>query len=497
MQSPTIVGEGTYGCVHKPPMKCKNKDINTDPTLASKLMKNTDAFKEMTEFKLIEETDKQQNFHLGKPILCRVDNTPSNKKAMMKCKNNKYDTGNIDNYSLLLLKYGGLDLDKYAKMMKETKLTTSNYRRVENFWIDMSRILYGLTVFSDSGIVHHDLKHQNIVYNEDTGRANFIDFGLMTTKTRIANAAKASRYGFTNLHWSFPMEITLLNNDKFKYVIKNTQPGDSVLSKGSTLFKYLESTITEMEEKHNYLFNCIATTGNKPVDVNEVKKYFTDFIQMVRSLRVDNYNELLNACIDTIDIYGTGIGLLYVLRRTKRFLQPALYADLNILFKSMTNANVFQRIKPAEALSKYEHILLSNGILEKYNMHFKDHILVEGSPLTPAIHDILEHTLGADLTMSQKEREQFVKSIVIQCPPGKDLNPITRRCNKSCKPGFIRDEQFKCKKDKQIKQDTASTTKSAKKCPSGKERNPKTGRCNKTCKRGYKRNAEFKCVKEK
>ena len=115
MQSIAVVGEGTYGCVHKPPMKCKDKDIITDPTLASKLMKNTDAFKEMTEFKLIEESDKQQKFHLGKPTLCRVDNTLSNKKAMKKCKNNNYDTGNIDNYSLLLLKYGGLDLDKYAK----------------------------------------------------------------------------------------------------------------------------------------------------------------------------------------------------------------------------------------------------------------------------------------------------------------------------------------------------------------------------------------------
>ena len=36
-----------------------------------------------------------------------------------------------------------------------------------------------------------------------------------------------------------------------------------------------------------------------------------------------------------------------------------------------------------------------------------------------------------------------------------------------------------------------------KKCKEGKELNPKTQRCNKTCKTGYKRNHEFKCVKDK
>ena len=43
MTEPNVVGEGTYGCVHKPPMKCKSENIIKDPTIASKLMQDEDA----------------------------------------------------------------------------------------------------------------------------------------------------------------------------------------------------------------------------------------------------------------------------------------------------------------------------------------------------------------------------------------------------------------------------------------------------------------------
>ena len=52
--NPTVVGEGTYGCVHKPPMKCKHQYNINDPSIASKLMKDLDAKKEMKEFELNE-----------------------------------------------------------------------------------------------------------------------------------------------------------------------------------------------------------------------------------------------------------------------------------------------------------------------------------------------------------------------------------------------------------------------------------------------------------
>ena len=74
----------------------------------------------------------------------------------------------------------------------------------------MARLLYGSKVLIDNGIVHHDLKQQNIVYNENTGRVNFIDFGLMMRKTEMFKNANGSRYPFGE-HWSFPPDILFYN----------------------------------------------------------------------------------------------------------------------------------------------------------------------------------------------------------------------------------------------------------------------------------------------
>ena len=42
------LGEGTYGCVHKPSLKCKNKRLSYKGKI-SKIMHSSEAFKEMTE----------------------------------------------------------------------------------------------------------------------------------------------------------------------------------------------------------------------------------------------------------------------------------------------------------------------------------------------------------------------------------------------------------------------------------------------------------------
>jgi hypothetical protein len=137
----------------------------------------------------------------------------------------------------------------------------------------------------------------------------------------------------------------------------------------------------------------------------------------------------------------------------------------------------------------------THGLLQKYNLKFKKHMLVDNLRTKSSIVNKIDKIKGTGVYMSPKDRESFLKSIVIQCPIGKEVNPATKRCINVCKPGFERNEQFLCRKKKTQKK--TQTTKSAKKCPEGAELNPITKRCNKTCKRGYKRNSDFICVKDK
>ena len=486
MNKPEFVGEGTYGCVHKPPMKCKNKQQSTDNSIATKLMLDKDAKDEMTEFKLIESADKKELFHLGKPKICKADTNNENRTATMSCPSRRFSPNNMEAYSLLLIKYGGLDLEKYGKRIKEFSLNVANRRNVEHFWMDISRIMYGLYTLGTKGKVHHDLKQQNIVYNPDTGRANLIDFGLMTTKYKIIAASIKSTYGFSTLHWSFPTECELLNKNLYLSVTKDLKSKQ----------KYFTHVLSHVQKNHIYFFTSISKyNGNTAEYKNELKQHLNEYYQMLLSLEPNKYNDFLQKCVNTIDIYGTCIALLYVLHRSRRFLETECYNDMNSLFLKGVHQNVFLRSTPDELMTNYESLLLKHGLLEKYNMKFEKHLLIEGNPIEVDVANKIESVVKGDMHMTPKEQTEFIKSVIIKCPDGKEYKPSTKRCVKECKPGYIRNAKFQCRK--QSKRTTAKKSKSAKKCPPGKELNKKTNRCNKTCKVGYIRDDSFKCRKEK
>ena len=132
MSNPKKVGEGSYGCVHNPPLKCKNKPYNPDPTKVSKILTKKNANDELKEFKLIQQADKKEDFHLGKPDSCFPDTNKENQTAIDKCKRFSSILIRAD-YKLLLLKNGGDNLSQIEDKFKKLKFTNANRIRLENF----------------------------------------------------------------------------------------------------------------------------------------------------------------------------------------------------------------------------------------------------------------------------------------------------------------------------------------------------------------------------
>ena len=116
---PKVVGEGTYGCVHKPALKCKDKEDKKDPNQVSKLMIKKNANEELKEFKLIKKADKHDEYHLGNPGSCFPDDTLVNKMSIDKC--GKFHASGIRDYKLLLLK------DFCIPSLKKTRTKTPIY----------------------------------------------------------------------------------------------------------------------------------------------------------------------------------------------------------------------------------------------------------------------------------------------------------------------------------------------------------------------------------
>ena len=105
-----------------------------------------------------------------------------------------------------------------------------------------------------------------------------------------------------------------------------------------------------------------------------------------------------------------------------------------------------------------------------------------------------------------------------ECPEGKEINPVTKRCVNVCKDGQVRNpETGKCvasskktkaepkaepkaeaKKEPKKAEPKKAEAVNEKECPEGKEINPVTKRCVNVCKDGQVRNPETgKCVAAK
>jgi serine/threonine protein kinase len=218
--SSAVIGEGAYGCIHKPSLTCKENKIQNYKNKVSKVLAKSNAKIELEEYNSIENADKSREYYLGKPVECSVDNTPTNIQAIEKCKNGKDLLKNLGDLSLLVMEDGGINLKEYADRMEGWPATPENADKTERFFIEFHRIFHGIAVFLEKGILHFDMKPQNIVFVPESERMNIIDFGLtVTLKDKLAEI-ESSTNGMARYHWSYPFEFFFLNKKDYQTFAK-------------------------------------------------------------------------------------------------------------------------------------------------------------------------------------------------------------------------------------------------------------------------------------
>jgi len=239
-----IIGEGTYGCVVKPSLKCNTSHDYKNKV--SKLMHEEDALAEQSEMKILNDIAGIKDYTMSYPELCKpkldTKDLPYNFLEIAgKCNVDVVKTAlNNKKYhelSLLLLDDGGVDLHQFVNnIFNKLDLAQQNI-----FFTSIINLLNGLLFFIKNEIIHHDIKLANIVYNITTGDAKFIDFGLMTTKTKFIEQSIENKNGLAIIWDYFPPEISCANNDIYKKEECKTLLGSN--SKGE--YKQFLDTISD------------------------------------------------------------------------------------------------------------------------------------------------------------------------------------------------------------------------------------------------------------
>ena len=501
------VAEGTYGCVYRPPIKCKNGKKYTTGKV-SKLMTRRAAKKEIEEYKFIKTVDKKKQFYPGPPIDCEVDEIDAAREMTPgECKLFEQDP-NINNYKLLIYNDGGYDLDKFTKIYLDGYLAPNPRQQTDLFFLNAYNLFEGLRVFLTNDLLHHDIKPQNIVFDPATYRFNFIDFGLAEKKSELSLGI-LDETKHENFHWSYPLEFGFLNHSK-DYYLQNIS--ERRLNKAEVDFIGLLSATTNIPNSYNIKPTSFRTTfrymENRLTPFNQ-QLFIESVFNGLRNYTGRNYPLLVGKLLINTDIYALGFTMNHMINcfYDKGALSQDEYTRYSKLFNRMFHPNVELRttFKIYQYAYWYEDILKNTGVLSRLGKKIQiDGTIVDVSkPVTPVLSPSLSPGLIPPLSPG-------LRPVVKTCPEGQELNPATKRCRKVCPPNHYRDEKQKCKKIKAVELESESdlsmngmidrignqlSSRTRKVCPAGKELNYATGRCRKICKPGTVRNNKGRCVK--
>ena len=312
-----IIGEGTYGVVYRPALKCikengsnpfnslnnpvKNRDnyITKVYTCNDNQIAHNDRNDEGKELERVKSINQHARFHIKKEHDCYIHETVSD----------------LYNRPASVFKYGGVTLYK----IKEDKINPNVISKLYS-------LFEGLVQMGKHSILHFDIRDENIVYSEENG-FKFIDFGLMFKPFENDETDKNRKEMIEdNEFYIWPWDI--------KYYV------DTIQIKVNTEFKEKNVDFRWFINKPSYNYkqrgSISKTLGFIPTDLYEIVQ---------KNIKESNY---LNRLMKTADVYSLGV----TLRRT-----PNIYNKMGVktqeLIQLMIHDDAFKRPLPEEAFRRF------------------------------------------------------------------------------------------------------------------------------------------------
>lgn len=271
-----VIGQGSYGCVFSPPLKCKDKERPNPETTVSKLMHFIDADTEISivhsllnRIKEIQNYEKYTllnidicDFDIGTLTeddlsgnRCQIINSIYNEDiSLFPNLNDKYfEEIGLNNMKLLQMPKGGATINQY---LLEGKY--KNEAGLIGFFNNMVDLLVNFIVpMNEKGVYHRDLKSDNILVN-DLHQPQLIDWGLSTLNeepkpiTKIPEAFKNWTIN-SSIMFNKPLSAPFL----FEPGVGNLPPRDF------PIFSDFKKNKFESKDAFTQIYNYKDVVGNK------------------------------------------------------------------------------------------------------------------------------------------------------------------------------------------------------------------------------------------
>lgn len=392
-----VFASGGFGCVFKPPLKCKNGNNNSNKI--SKLMKKKhaeDEYNQIQKYKnMLQVIPNYGNYFLLNDFtLCEPDKLTNDdlKNYGKKCKtlNKKNITKKNINKSLnkllvINMPNGGIDVEKFV----EDYFTAPNIIRLNNSLIDL--LLNGIIPMNNLNVYHCDIKDGNVLVQiTETGFiTRLIDWGLSVVWNETNKGIPRKQYR-RPFQFNVPFSSVLFNNEFMKLYNKFLK-----MNKSPDYFQIREFVL-------NYIFiwNDIRGSGHLSA-INDIVKKLT-----IKDLPSINQNKVKDHIIEYDFTY------YYIVEYLSRILEKYTNnGTINIMeyYKEVFLKNVDIWGFVMIYITLYEYLYDFYDKLNEYQMFFIrriKYIIIHYLYETP-ISPIDVSSLVNELTSLNKVIEQF------------------------------------------------------------------------------------------
>tara|TARA_B110000444_G_scaffold31939_1_gene27091 strand:+ start:6753 stop:8138 length:1386 start_codon:yes stop_codon:yes gene_type:complete len=454
----SIVGQGTYGCVIKPALKCKTSKVKHGDKIyknkVSKIMFDEDANDELEEMKLLSSMPDIGKYAVSTPKLCKPELDKQFDNIVKKCNKttvnvNKYFIDDKKRLSQLLLEDGGINLEEATQVLFD-KVVDDYEAKV--FYTSLLNLFEGLIFFNKNKVIHFDIKPMNLVYNFDTGISKFIDFGLMKTHEKVVKEYSNNTAWYAIRHFNFPPE----NEYGLKSLFYLAVPAEKYRDHFKTYDSFLQKLIKTFDSwglcvalYNVFNYAKIKDTKNRTF-LNESIELFLTFASDNINNRDDRLNLLRDSYTKLLKDYN-----IYTLKKQSQYVSPKIKKQVD----SIKNKNMDDNVLKANCDIKNKDLNpLTKRCLKKCEDGFlrneKNRCIKIKKPKINTTTTKKKPKVNTTTTKKKSTGNREVASlhqikqwndIEKKClKQNKDYNRLTKRCNKLCKNNQIRNENFKC-----------------------------------------------------
>lgn len=372
-----LLSQGTYGCVFRPGVECSGKQL-TSKKYITKIQKNRQISKnEVLIGEKIQKIVGHEQYYA--PLLETCDVSVRDLKNMEEAKKCDF-MENADEY--LDKPYESNRIRYVGKKTLGDYFTqeTTNINQIETYFRKMinahQTVLTGIMKLNNANIMHFDMKENNIICRNKSGRPIIIDYGISVDTTNIASVEYDARnvfFAYTDTYPSWCLDIAMIT-----YMVNNSKNAD-IKQKRMNAWRdekaSVESAtkvISDYMEKNQGMIDLLTKEEQEKYTV-AMNAYYTPLVEG-GMMNIPTWGSVYDEIIKnhkSWDNYGVAITFMFLLNDLKLEKKveeiPFMKEYMNIMKKIVLSVPD-KRPSAEETLTEMQTILSNIGRIEKEEM---------------------------------------------------------------------------------------------------------------------------------